>query len=260
MSIAEKTASIASTDDDRAPAHCEPGVTSRRNLIISAAVATAAAVAAPSIASAAAASVEAQPDPILAAIEAHRRANAAYLEAEEPLGRTLERKQRRPRVLLGYHDGRGVITSAPTGKRVPTYAYSIADIERNAGDFIDLEGRDKWIVQRAAELEKDEQRLAKQHAKTKLGKLEAIRDKAYEGERERLWDLIWTRPTTINGLAALLRYCRENQSINELVHEDTWEDALEWTIEAAACALAGLPEPPKDEVVAEVWEDGFELI
>ena len=70
-----------------------------------------------------------------------------------------------------------------------------------------------------------------------------------------MWDLIWTVPTTFTGLAALLRYCRENESINELVHRDEWEDALEWTIECAVCAFAGLPAPPKDNVVASLWNE-----
>jgi hypothetical protein len=39
-------------------------------------------------------------------------------------------------------------------------------------------------------------------------------------ERDCMWDLIWVMPITMNGLAALLRYCRENESINELVHRD----------------------------------------
>jgi hypothetical protein len=89
---------------------------------------------------------------------------------------------------------------------------------------------------------------------SRLDQLEAARDHAGELERDRVWDMIWTAPTTANGLAALLRYCRENESINELVSNDEWEDVLEWTMESAACALAGLPEPPMGEVVAAAWE------
>jgi hypothetical protein len=86
-----------------------------------------------------------------------------------------------------------------------------------------------------------------------LGALEAARDDADDAERERMWDLIWTIPTTPAGLASLLAYCRENHSINELVGRDEWEDVLEWTIECAVCAMAGLPKPPMDKVVASVW-------
>jgi hypothetical protein len=74
-----------------------------------------------------------------------------------------------------------------------------------------------------------------------------------------MWDLIWTTPTTAGGLAALLGYCRERETINEIVHQDEWEDVLEWTMECAACALAGLPKPPMSDVVASVWESGQEI-
>jgi hypothetical protein len=47
-----------------------------------------------------------------------------------------------------------------------------------------------------------------------MGKLKAAPDHAYDIERDRMRDLIWTTPTTADGLATLLRYCRENQSIN----------------------------------------------
>jgi hypothetical protein len=98
---------------------------------------------------------------------------------------------------------------------------------------------------------------------SRLDQLEAALDHAGELERDRVWDMIWTAPTTANGLAALLRYCRENESIDELVSNDEWEDVLEWTMESAACALAGLPAPPMGEVVAAAWEsrtdDGSEL-
>jgi hypothetical protein len=37
---------------------------------------------------------------------------------------------------------------------------------------------------------------------------------------------------------------------------DEWEDALEWTIECAVCAFAGLPTPPMGDVVASLWNEG----
>jgi hypothetical protein len=76
----------------------------------------------------------------------------------------------------------------------------------------------------------------------------------YDAERAIIWDLIWTVPTTAIGLATLLRYFRERESINELVADDEMEDVLEWTMECAACGLAGLPEPPMSDVVAAAWE------
>ncbi len=81
----------------------------------------------------------------------------------------------------------------------------------------------------------------------------AISDAALE--RDRMWDLVWTVPTTAHGLAALLGYCRENESINELVHRDEWEDVLEWTIECAVCALASMPAPPMGDVIAEMSKE-----
>jgi hypothetical protein len=39
-----------------------------------------------------------------------------------------------------------------------------------------------------------------------------------------------------------------------LIGHDEKEDVLEWTLECAACALAGLPKPPMSDVVADAWE------
>ena len=162
-------------------------------------------------------------------------------------------KYRTPRVCIGDHangefsksktDERGgyTLTWTPNGKKSPLYAYSPADIEK--------------ATQKLAELEKDEKRLIKQRARTKLGKLEAIRDQAYDLALDRMWDLIWTVPTTLNGLAALLRYCRVNNGINQLVYNDEWEKAIEWTMERAVCTFAGLPEPPMGDVVASIRPD-----
>jgi hypothetical protein len=82
---------------------------------------------------------------------------------------------------------------------------------------------------------------------------EAI-DEYDDAERLTIEDLIWTMPTTAAGLAALLGYCRERETINELIGHDEKEDVLEWTMECAACALAGLPKPPMSDVVADAWE------
>lgn len=199
-------------------------------------------------------------DPIFAAIEAHRCAEAEFIKANEAPSHIVG-KYRPARVYIGDHAGgeflksetdeRGgyTLTWRPDGKKSPLYAYSPADIERNIPR--DLQGidRDAWVAQRLAELDKDEKRIAKQHARTKLGKLEAIRDQAYDRERDRMRDLIWTVPTTLNGLAALLRYCREN--IEQ-------EEALEWTIECAVCAFAGLPAPPMNDVVASLRQEAEE--
>jgi hypothetical protein len=38
---------------------------------------------------------------------------------------------------------------------------------------------------------------------------------------------------------------------------DDWAEVLEWTMECAVCALAGLCEPPKSDTVAELWNQAF---
>ena len=157
-----------------------------------------------------------------------------------------------------YETGPYTMTWTPNGKREPLYAYTLQDIEKSVPSRLQGEDRDAWIAGRQAKLEKDEKRIAEHHARSKLGKLEAILDKAHEIERDRMWDLIWTVPTTGDGLSALLRYCRENESINELVYCDEWEDVLEWTVECAVCDLAGLPKPPMSELVADLWNEGVD--
>jgi hypothetical protein len=179
-------------------------------------------------------------DPIFAAIEAHRLANAEYIKANEPCA-DMVGKHCPVRVRVGYADsgefskskpderGGFILTYTPTGKMEPVYAYSHADIEKSVPSNLRGEDRNAWIVKHIAEFEKVEKCIAKQHARTKLGKLQAVADRAYDRERDRMRDLVWTKPTTIDGLAALLRYCRENESINELVCCDELEDVLEWT-------------------------------
>lgn len=205
-------------------------------------------------------------DSIFAAIEAHRCAYAEFEKANEAPSRIVG-KHHRARVHIGDYaennivcsktdDGGITITTTPTDKKSPRYAYDAADIERNVPRDLQGDDRGAWVKQRLAELKKDVSRIAKNHARTKLGKLEAIRDAAYGRERDTMWDLIWTVPTTMNGLAALLRYCRENGSINHLVYNDEWEEALEWTMERAVCACAGLPEPLMNDVVASLWNEG----
>jgi hypothetical protein len=157
-----------------------------------------------------------------------------YIKANEAPSRIVG-KHRRARVYIGdYAEGDVVcsktdehggftIARTPTGKKSPLYAYDAGDIVTSVPRDLQGDDRDAWVRQRLAGLKKDESRIAKNHARTKLGKLEAIRDASYGRERDCMWDLIWTVPTTMNGLAALLRYCRENESINELVYRDEWE-------------------------------------
>jgi hypothetical protein len=203
------------------------------------------------------------PDPIFAAIETHRSAAAAYIDANEAPSNMVG-KSHSARVYIGdYADGDAVcsktdehgeftITWVPTGKKSPLYAYDRVSIERNVPDDLQGADRDAWIAQRLAELEKDKRRITKNYARTKLSKLEAIRDKALVRERDQMWNLILTQPTTLTGLSVLLRYCREN---DDAFYADEWEQVLEWTIDCAVCTFAGLPAPPMDAAVASLWNE-----
>jgi hypothetical protein len=205
-------------------------------------------------------------DPIFAAIEAHREPNARYKEASVELSNTVGDRET-ARILLCWVDdkkckitrrkgGGEIVSFVPTAKKKPIYVSTVHDIK--TGVPRSLKGAPKrtaWIRKQVRKLRKEERRVAIRHAQTKLGKLELIQEQSYELERTRMWDLIWTKPTTLNGLSALLRYSRENYAIRELVHNDEWEEVLEWTIESAVCALAGLAEPPMSDVVASVWKE-----
>jgi hypothetical protein len=213
------------------------------------------------------------PDPIFAAITAHRSAHEELNKAITAADVKPSRRTERPsvRILVGSKDGTKsswtetegggfTLIVTPTGQKEPVYASCPAQIRENVPKDIQSDARKAWIADREAELEAAERRIAKRWARTKIGKLEAALDEAYTVERDRMWDLIWAMPTTLGGLAALFQYCREQETINEMVAWDEWEDALEWTMECAVCALAGLPEPPMSEVVADVWQRGRENV
>jgi hypothetical protein len=209
------------------------------------------------------------PDPIFAAVTAHRSAqeelNKAVTAADVPPSRRTVRPS--ARILVGSKDGTRsswtdtegggfTVVVTPTGQKKPVYASCPAQIWENVPKEFQGDARKAWIADREAELEAAEQRIAKRWARTKIGKLEAALDEANTAERDRMWDLIWTMPTSLGGLAALFQYCRDQETINEMVAWDEWEDVLEWTMECAVCALAGLPKPPMSEVVADAWQCG----
>jgi hypothetical protein len=214
-----------------------------------------------------------EPDPIFAAITAHRRAHEELEKAitaadvppssrtVKPSARILVRSRDGTKSSYTDTDGGGfTLIVTPTGQKELVYASSLAEIRQNVPKELEGEARRAWIAERDAELEAAEQRIAKRWARTKTGKLNAALDEAHNVERDRMWDLIWTMPTTLGGLATLLQYCREQESINEMVAWDEWEDVLEWTMECAVCALAGLPKPQMSDVVASVWECGRENV
>jgi hypothetical protein len=205
-------------------------------------------------------------DPIFAAIEAHRCAHEEFNKADAAADVGPGRAAKQARILVGLEDctesswtetggGGFTLVVTPSGRKEPVYASCPAEIWKNAPKDLQGDARQAWIEARLAELEAAGQRIAKRHARTKLGKLETARDKAYDVERALLWDLIWTEPTSAAGLAALLGYFRERGSINELIGgDDDMEDVLQWTMECAACALASLPKPPMSEIVADAWK------
>jgi hypothetical protein len=236
---------------------------SRRGFLVQAAVLTAggAALGASLPLPALPAATAAGPDPIFAAIEAHRSAEKELAKAVTAADIVPDSSAPAPRILLGFKDGKkstwieteggGLnIIVTPTGQKEPVYASYSRDILANVPKELQGAERSAWISDREAELEAAEERAAQDRAHTEIGKLEAALDEAETVERDRMWDLVWAMPTTLGGLAALFQYCREQESINELVHWDEWEDVLEWTMECAVCTFAGLPKPPMSELVA----------
>jgi hypothetical protein len=70
---------------------------------------------------------------------------------------------------------------------------------------------------------------------------DAARDICGDGE----WDLLATVPTTLAGLAAVLRYRRElEEAGNEMLTDSDTRNNFLPAIEEAVCTFAGLPAPP----------------
>jgi hypothetical protein len=208
-------------------------------------------------------------DPIFAAIEAHRRANRAFAEAVTAADLP---GAGRPdaRIIIGHHkggewtrtdhdDGGITLRFIPADDDLPLYADYPEEIERSAPKDLQGADREAWIAERKGKLEKEQERLDEEYEQTERGKLDVIRREADDLEHERLWDLIWTMPTTLAGIAALKAYVRKSGGRSELVPEEDWSAALDWTIEKAVCAIKGLPEPPMDKAVASLWDTGEEV-
>ncbi len=205
-------------------------------------------------------------DPIFAAITAHRSAHEELdkaIKAADVRGRTPKRVS----IVVGYENvtesswtetggGGFTLVVTPTDRKKPIYASCPAEIRQNVPKELQGDARKAWIADREAELEAAGQRSAKRRSRTKIAKLEAAADKAAEIEEAALWDLIWTTPTTAGALAELLRYSFERGGMSELVwRSPEWLDVFEWTIQRAVCALAGLPRPPMNKTVAELWDE-----
>jgi hypothetical protein len=156
------------------------------------------------------------------AIEAHRRAVAAYAEAVVAPSRMFG-KQRSVCIQIAEYDDfdstfnetkQGdvttlTVTRTPNGKKKPVLAYSYEEIERDAKHYAKESDRDAWIEKQIAKFDKEERRIAQLHSRTKLGKLEAIVDKTSEAETEAGLVLAETKPTSLEGAVALLDYFAE---------------------------------------------------
>jgi hypothetical protein len=260
-----------------------PARTSRRGFLMNSMVS------AVSIASATAlASTDASPkaaaeihDPIFAAIEAHRQANAAYLEATTKCAEMDDTALPHARVCVGYtdrgqflasaddlpitwadngklpiyHGGVHTLTWKSDGELTPIYVNTPGDIERNAPSALSGAVRGAWIAERCLELTTEEKRINDEYAQSQVAKASAIQDVAYEVKRDRMWDLIWTAPTTLPGLATALAYFRDE---SDIYLDEEWQAALSWSIECAVRSFAGLPMPPMSATVAELWNDQME--
>jgi hypothetical protein len=238
---------------------------SRRSL-----VATAAAL--PALAGPAVAAT-AQPDPIFAAIEAHRVSYETWSKAlsiadQYPMNKRPEREK--VRMLVGHYNykeaietrdaqGNLAIVFKQTGEKRPIYVSEYDDLQSCAPRLSESE-KQAWVDARTLELHKEYERVNREFAQTEYGKLQAAAEKIGEEEYRLLWELIRTRPTTAAGAAALFAYLREDKYLTERFFQTDRDLMFARTIELTFCALAGLPQPPRTEEVAEIegtpWEIG----
>jgi len=231
--------------------------TSRRAILAGAAPAAIATVAAISPACVSAAAViSTDADPIFDAIEAHRKADDAYRAANKARDRAGFVNE--PQIIVGHYkegsydlgpDGKSLIWT-PNGRTQPIYAKDADSIKESVPRDLDPTAAAAWLKERMAELEQAEQLIAEQ----KASKLQVAEDAAYEIERDRMWELIWTVPTTLQGLTALFQYY-QTSSILELIREDEWQEVQEWSITAALCDLTGQLRPQMNKMVAEYSAD-----
>jgi hypothetical protein len=213
-------------------------------------------------------SSDAEADPVFVAIEAHRKAAEALEQAREPWDEVddlhpearIKIGQYRERDITTIPNGRGGTTIEvwPTEKLMPIFASDGVDLRRHAPSGLTTSEVNAWIEERSQEIEAEQARVDAEWYQTAPGKLELAYSAAYVVERDRMWNLIWTFPTTIRGLAALLRYVNERNGAQEFIHNDEWLEAYDWTIERAVCALAGLPEPPMNDIVENLWDKADE--
>jgi hypothetical protein len=191
-----------------------------------------------------------EPDPIFAAIEAHRKAHADWIKALRRFDET-EETPPEARIYLGeVNDVECVknpdetMTIRRTGKTEAVYARCEEHIKdfptKSWSDAV----RNAWIQKKRAELHTETQRLNEQFAQTPAGRLwvasEDLADK-HNAVEAKLFD---TTATTLAGLLALLTYLRTNDYLSETISEEQKGSELAALFDRSLCKIADLPEPP----------------
>lgn len=198
---------------------------SRRSLMATIASLMPAAVVAPSLVAAPAFAFATPPDPILALIEKHRRLQAeaielsdARTELEESLPHDVLRE---PRVAtIPECDGKARLVektehydlirydrTGPTGRDY--YCERLFDLPRCARDNIPEEHREVWLADREAAFKRDRRALRRRQRKAGLTQIINRSAAAIDAEYLAGQELLSTAPTTLAGVAALVRYCIE---------------------------------------------------
>jgi hypothetical protein len=201
---------------------------------------------------------------VFAAIERHRQAYKAFVEAtkaaDDASTGTTALKQP-PKVCIGFHkkgsfsqtatgaDGSYTITWTPNGETEPLYVYSPEDIEKNVPEKLSGLDQRNWLADKMA----DWDRQLQETEESERDPLEQAASNAGDLEEAAMCDLMLTVPATTHGLVALLSYVRENDRDGWFLTREHRE-LLAWTLERALRGMAGLPEPAISNRLARLVE------
>lgn len=190
----------------------------------------------------------AEPDPIYAVIEKHKRLQAAYFGAEE----------RYYQAEKWFKDTHGTLTPSAFSKELRGELAAELGVEWRTvkigeHELIDKIGEIDWIkphpdIVAGLHRELDQQTAAYE---MKLKPVELAKDEACDAHLAMTGELFSTVPATAAGLAALLKYVQENPELSSGVNEeglehggfidgDEYKDMFLDTIAKSAAALAGL--------------------
>jgi hypothetical protein len=214
---------------------------SRRSLVASTA-------ALPALAVPAAVSAAIEPDPIYAAIEAHRIAYIAWGKALKHQSGIPVDKDHPPQAQIHLYDRPKIdvaVTRREMGEIVSICASYPEEIEEHAPPNLNGAELDAWRVQKVNELHAEQTRLNEEFAQTPEGKLWTVANARSDEHSEAEQKLFDTTATTIHGLLALLAYIRTDDFLSQCLHDDG-DTPLNLTalIERSLCKIAGLPAPP----------------